>query len=170
MVQTGQQQIDGVWYYLDGSGVMQTGWQQIGGSWYYFSGSGAMRTGWVGDDSAWYYLDPASGIMYTSTQITVDQVTYQVDGNGVCVAVTGNDGRNTGNADTSNGQEADNRPAPENTPAGNVSPGPGSGAAGDGNQNGTSSIVAGGHSGSGSTSGGPGDKAPDGTYIAPFEG
>ncbi len=91
-MQTGRQQIDGAWYYLADSGAMQTGWKQIDGSWYYFSGSGAMKTGWVGDDSAWYYLDPASGVMYANTQITVDGVTYQVDGNGVCVAVPDNGG------------------------------------------------------------------------------
>ena len=74
-------------YYLRDSGAMAIGWRQLDGIWYYFNGSGAMQTGWVGDDRAWYYLNPATGAMFTNTEITVDQVLYQVDANGVCHAV-----------------------------------------------------------------------------------
>lgn len=75
------------WYYLRESGSMVVGWRQIGGNWYYFDGSGAMKTGWVGSDSAWYYLNPENGTMFANTEITVDQVLYQVDASGVCRAV-----------------------------------------------------------------------------------
>ena len=74
-------------YYLRDSGAMAIGWRQLDGIWYYFNGSGAMQTGWVGDDRAWYYLNPATGAMFANTEITVDQVLYQVDANGVCHAV-----------------------------------------------------------------------------------
>ncbi len=114
-MQTGTQQIDGSWYYFDGSGAMQTGLQQIGGHWYYygsdgkmltgwqfvennwyfFDGSGVMQTGWVGEEPARYYLNPENGIMYANTQIVVDGVTYQVDGNGICTAIAAKGPENT---------------------------------------------------------------------------
>lgn len=84
VMQTGWLRENNIWYYLNNSGAMVTGWQQVGQQWYFFNGSGVMKTGWVGSDAAWYYLDPASGAMVANTQITVDGITYQVDGNGVC--------------------------------------------------------------------------------------
>jgi hypothetical protein len=36
---------------------MQTGWKQIDGVWYYFNGSGAMQTGWIQENGKWYYLE-----------------------------------------------------------------------------------------------------------------
>ena len=39
---TGLQEINGVKYYLDGSGAMKTGWVWIGNECYYFDGIGAM--------------------------------------------------------------------------------------------------------------------------------
>lgn len=94
-------------YYLNASGAMQTGWQQLGDSWYYFNGSGAMQTGWISDGSYWYYMDengmmqtgwitdqsgryylnPANGVMYANTQITVDGVNYQVNASGICTEI-----------------------------------------------------------------------------------
>ena len=61
---TGWQKVDGVWYYLDGSGAMQTGWLQDGGTWYYLNSSGAMVTGWAKVGGTWYYLK-GSGAMVT---------------------------------------------------------------------------------------------------------
>lgn len=84
IMDTGLLQDGGKWYYLHSSGAMRTGWQQIGDAWYYFGGDGSMRTGWVGDDSAWYYLNPESGVMYANTQITVNDIMYDVDASGVC--------------------------------------------------------------------------------------
>ena len=96
--QTGWQNIEGSWYYLntkdDGieglrrlewiningkryyldptTGAMQTGWQKISGKWYYFNKSGAMQTGWQKISNKWYYFtesnDDNSGIMQTGWQ------------------------------------------------------------------------------------------------------
>ncbi len=80
--------LDGqTWYYLRESGAMATDWRLIDGNWYYFNGSGAMQTGWVGSDAAWYYLNPENGAMFANTEITVDNIVYQVDASGVCHAV-----------------------------------------------------------------------------------
>jgi len=75
------------WYLLGNTGAMTTGWQLVNGSWYYLSGSGVRKTGWVGSDSAWYYLNPADGVMLSNTQLTIDNVLYQIDESGVCHAV-----------------------------------------------------------------------------------
>lgn len=75
------------WYLLGNTGAMATGWQLVNGSWYYLNGSGAMKTGWVGSDTAWYYLNPADGVMLSNTQLTIDNVLYQIDESGVCHAV-----------------------------------------------------------------------------------
>ncbi|MBJ7950484.1 hypothetical protein [Bacillus cereus group sp. N24] len=32
---------------------MQTGWHQVNGAWYYFNGSGAMQTSWHQVNGAW---------------------------------------------------------------------------------------------------------------------
>ena len=49
----------GTTYYLGVDGVMATGWQEIEGKWYYFNGSGAMQKNTtidgytLGADGAW---------------------------------------------------------------------------------------------------------------------
>jgi glucan-binding YG repeat protein len=88
VMQTGWLEDAGARYYLRESGAMSVGWRQLDGTWYYFDGSGAMKTGWIGsDDTAWYYLDPVSGRMYASTQITVNGITYDVNADGACTAI-----------------------------------------------------------------------------------
>ncbi|MGL5435121.1 MAG: GH25 family lysozyme [Lachnospiraceae bacterium] len=87
IMSTGWLQDGQIWYYLRESGAMSIGWRQINGSWYYFNGSGAMQTGWIGSDSAWYYLNPADGAMLANTQITIDNIDYQIDASGVCQAI-----------------------------------------------------------------------------------
>ena len=42
---------------------MQTGWQQVNGLWYYLDSSGAMQTDWQQIDGQIYYFDPAGGQM-----------------------------------------------------------------------------------------------------------
>lgn len=54
---------DGTWYYFDKSGEMATGWKKIAEKWYYFSRDGAMVTGWVKYYDKWYYLDVTNGEM-----------------------------------------------------------------------------------------------------------
>ena len=51
-------QVDGLWYYFDGDGVMRTGWQSIGGQYYYFWPSGQMAIGWSSIGGEWYYFRP----------------------------------------------------------------------------------------------------------------
>ena len=94
-MQTGLQQIGGHWYYYGSDGKMLTGWQFVENNWYFFDGSGVMQTGWVGEEPARYYLNPENGIMYANTQIVVDGVTYQVDGNGICTAIAAKGPENT---------------------------------------------------------------------------
>ena len=54
---------DGTWYYLDKSGEMATGWKKIAEKWYYFDKDGAMVKGWVKYYDKWYYLDAQNGDM-----------------------------------------------------------------------------------------------------------
>lgn len=77
----------GVTYYFDNNGVMQTGWQKIGGGWYYFSSSGAMKTGWVKSSGKWYYLGE-SGAMLTRTVIHTEGGIYAVGDDGAMLTNT----------------------------------------------------------------------------------
>lgn len=53
-----------IWYYVSSNGALVTdGWKQINGNYYYFDGTGVMQTGWVDNDN--YYCDPSSGAMRT---------------------------------------------------------------------------------------------------------
>lgn len=88
IMSTGLIEDGGSYYFLRDSGAMATGWRMLDDSWYYFGGDGAMQTGWIGDDTAWYYLNPENGKMYANTQITVNDITYNVDENGVCHEIT----------------------------------------------------------------------------------
>lgn len=54
---------DGAWYHFDKSGEMATDWNKINEKWYYFSRDGAMVTGWVKYYDKWYYLDVVNGDM-----------------------------------------------------------------------------------------------------------
>ena len=45
------------WYYLNDDGTMATGWLKDKDVWYYLKDNGAMATGWIRDDGAWYYLN-----------------------------------------------------------------------------------------------------------------
>ena len=75
--------LDGTWYYAQGSGAFATGWLKDGSTWYYLNPetyammkgwvkvnntwyylkeSGAMATGWVKDGDTWYYMN-SSGAM-----------------------------------------------------------------------------------------------------------
>jgi alpha-amylase len=55
----GWQNINGTWYYLNGSGIMQTGWVLSNGKWYYMNTNGSMATGWVNTNGKWYFLNGA---------------------------------------------------------------------------------------------------------------
>ena len=44
------------WYYLSDDGVLVTGWLKYNDAWYYLKDNGAMATGWIQDSGKWYYL------------------------------------------------------------------------------------------------------------------
>ena len=54
---SGWNQYDGAWYYLNNSSSLATGWIQDNDNWYYLNDDGTMATGWIQDDGAWYYLN-----------------------------------------------------------------------------------------------------------------
>ena len=77
-MQTGWQQIDSKWYYLDKDGIMQTGWLEYQGNWYFLDSDGARTAGWKEvKPGEWYYMD-GDGKMLADT--VVDG--YQLDGAG----------------------------------------------------------------------------------------
>lgn len=67
---------DGTWYYFDKSGEMATGWKKIAEKWYYFDKDGAMVTGWVKYYDKWYYLDATNGEMKSDTFVRYNDGWY----------------------------------------------------------------------------------------------
>ena len=55
----GWQNVNGTWYFMNGSGIMQTGWVLSNGKWYYMNANGSMATGWVNVGGKWYFLNSA---------------------------------------------------------------------------------------------------------------
>lgn len=53
---SGWNQYDGAWYYLNNSSSLATGWIQDSDNWYYLNDDGTMATGWLKDKDVWYYL------------------------------------------------------------------------------------------------------------------
>ena len=71
-------QVEGTWYYLNGSGAMQTGWLQNNETWYFFEDSGAMKASqWFEVDGKWYYVDGTGAL---SVNTTVDGYTVNEKG------------------------------------------------------------------------------------------
>ena len=73
--------INGTWYYFDGSGVMSTNWEKVNGTWYYFNTDGAMRTSWQKVSGSWYYMDN-SGAMQTDWK-EISNAWYYFNADGV---------------------------------------------------------------------------------------
>jgi len=61
---SGWNQYDGAWYYLNNSSSLATGWIQDNDKWYYLNDDGTMATGWLKDKDVWYYLND-NGVMAT---------------------------------------------------------------------------------------------------------
>ena len=78
----GWYQVNGAWYYSNGSGAMQTGWLNRGGTWYYLTGSGAMATGWINLGGTWYYLNPGNGDMVGAGWHLINNQWYYFGGSG----------------------------------------------------------------------------------------
>ena len=73
---------DGTWYYFDKSGEMATGWKKIAEKWYYFKDDGAMVTGWVKYKDTWYYLDGKEGNMVSNTFVKSEKGWYYLKEDG----------------------------------------------------------------------------------------
>ena len=73
---------DGTWYYFDKSGEMATGWKKIAEKWYYFKEDGAMVTGWVKYKDTWYYLDGKEGNMVSNIFVKSEKGWYYLKEDG----------------------------------------------------------------------------------------
>ena len=77
---SGWNQYDGAWYYLNNSSSLATGWIQDNDNWYYLNDDGTMATGWLKDKDVWYYLKD-NGAMATGW-IQDDGAWYYLNDNG----------------------------------------------------------------------------------------
>ena len=77
---SGWNQYDGAWYYLNNSSSLATGWIQDNDNWYYLNDDGTMATGWLKDKDVWYYLKD-NGTMVTGW-IQDDGAWYYLNDNG----------------------------------------------------------------------------------------
>ena len=73
---------DGTWYYFDKSGEMATGWKLISNKWDYFKEDGAMVTGWVKYKDTWYYLDGKEGNMVSNAFVKSEKGWYYLKEDG----------------------------------------------------------------------------------------
>ena len=73
---------DGTWYYFDKSGEMATGWKLISNKWYYFKDDGEMVTGWVKYQDTWYYLDGKEGNMVSNIFVKSEKGWYYLKEDG----------------------------------------------------------------------------------------
>ena len=73
---------DGTWYYFDKSGEMATGWKKIADKWYYFDNDGGMVKGWVKYRETWYYLDDKEGNMVSNTFVKSEKGWYYLKEDG----------------------------------------------------------------------------------------
>ena len=80
---SGWNQYDGAWYYLNNSTSLATGWIQDNDNWYYLNDDGTMATGWLKDKDVWYYLKD-NGAMATGW-IQDDGAWYYLNDNGAMV-------------------------------------------------------------------------------------
>ena len=80
---SGWNQYDGAWYYLNNSSSLATGWIQDNDNWYYLNDDGTMATGWLKDKDVWYYLKE-NGAMATGW-IQDDGAWYYLNDNGSMV-------------------------------------------------------------------------------------
>lgn len=75
------------WYYLNDDGTMATGWLKDKDVWYYLKDNGAMATGWIQDDGDWYYLND-NGSMVTGWYQVGDKWYYSYSSGALAVNTT----------------------------------------------------------------------------------
>lgn len=51
-------------------GIMQTGWQNVNGNWYYLNSKGAMQTGWLLKEGKYYFLNTDGTMAYGWVQLS----------------------------------------------------------------------------------------------------
>ena len=73
---------DGAWYYFDKSGEMATSWKKISDKWYYFKEDGEMVTGWVKYKETWYFLDYQQGAMVSNAFVKSEKGWYYLKEDG----------------------------------------------------------------------------------------
>lgn len=81
-METGWNQVNGEWVYVNEDGSNATGWLKKDGCWYFFNEDGTMHTGWMADGDHWYYMGP-SGVMQTGSVIEIEGSTYYMKSNGL---------------------------------------------------------------------------------------
>ena len=81
-VQTGWQQIDGKWYYLNEQGAPQIGWVKDGEKQYFCTASGEMVSGvvWI-NGKTYYFGTPDSGEMATGV-VSINGIPYTFENDG----------------------------------------------------------------------------------------
>lgn len=81
-VQTGWQQIDGKWYYLNEQGAPQIGWVKDGDKQYFCTASGEMVSGvvWI-NGKTYYFGTPDSGEMATGV-VSINGISYTFENDG----------------------------------------------------------------------------------------
>ena len=81
-VQTGWQQIDGKWYYLNEQGAPQIGWVKDGDKQYFCTASGEMVSGvvWI-NGKTYYFGTPDSGEMATGV-VSINGIPYTFENDG----------------------------------------------------------------------------------------
>ena len=84
---SGWNQYDGAWYYLNNSSSLATGWIQDNDNWYYLNDDGTMATGWIRDDGDWYYLND-NGSMVTGWYQVGDKWYYSYSSGALAVNTT----------------------------------------------------------------------------------
>ena len=75
------------WYYLNDDGTMATGWLKDKDVWYYLKDNGAMATGWIQDNGEWYYLND-NGAMVTGWYQVGDKWYYSYSSGALAVNTT----------------------------------------------------------------------------------
>ena len=88
---------------------MATGWREMDGAWYYFEGSGRMAKGVIDVGGLHYYMDPSTGRMAAGTTVDIGGVAYTADGSGVLSQVVQEAGNETGDSQTGNVQTSAGR-------------------------------------------------------------
>lgn len=148
---------------------MATGWREMDGAWYYFDGSGHMTKGMIDVGGLHYYMDPSTGRMAVNTVVDINGTNYQADASGVLGQVqeaAGQEGVSVQNGTPAAGGQ--NGTTVTGGPAGSaVNGGQAGGPASGGQQNGGAQAGSAPGDGQGQTSGQTSGSGGPGVVITP---